>query len=114
VQKQIKQRIEDGETFSYDDAIEMHKEFLKNKSSAKVTGQATKVAHDSCQYNQFSIDYKYDPDPKKHNLSDAWMLVRNSAGDKTYQRYKYRIEEIRGIVNAETKLDSPETCVPHY
>ena len=97
VQKQIKQRLGDGEIFTYGDAIEMHKIFLKNKANDKASGQPIKVAHNSCQYNQFSIDYKGDPNPKLHTLADAWMLVRNSAGDKTYQRYSDRIEEIRAM-----------------
>ncbi len=112
VQKQIKQRLADSETFTYGDVIEMHKEFLRNKINAKANGQATKVAHESCQYNQFSIDFRHDPSPKLHTLTDAWMLVRNSAGDKTYQRYKDRIENARAILKAEAEPDKP--CFSSY
>jgi hypothetical protein len=107
VQKQIKQRLADGETFTYSDAIEMHKAFLQNRVHARVTGQATTVAHDSCQYNQFSIDYNHDQSRKLHAMIDAWMLVRNSAGAKTYQRYKDKIEEIRGLLTQEAQVETP-------
>ena len=95
IQKQIKQRLADGESFTYGDVIAMHSAFLKNKQQACDTGQATIVAHDSCQFNQFYIDYSHDNSPKLHAAKEAWMLVRNTAGAKTYQRYKERIEEIR-------------------
>lgn len=104
VQKQIRQLLADGESFTYGDAIKMHKTFLRNKANARQLGQVTTVAHDSCQYNQFSIDYKHDSSPKLHNLTDAWDLVRNSAGAKTYKRYKDRIEEIRAILMSKVQV----------
>jgi hypothetical protein len=105
VQKQIKQRLTEGEKFTYNDVINMHKQFLQNNMKAKANGRAAKVAHKSCEYNQFSIDFKNDPSPKLHTLSAAWMLVRNSAGDKTYQRYKDRIKEIQDHLNSEAAAD---------
>lgn len=95
VQKQIKDRLKNNEVFTYADAIQMHKDFLSNKNSEKKAGKAAKVAHDSCQYNQFSIDYRHDQSPKLHTMTDAWMLVRNSGGAKTYKRYKDQIKEIK-------------------
>lgn len=107
VQKQIKQRLANHETFTYGDVVEMQKAFMRDKANARATGQATKVAHDSCQLNQFSIDYSHDPAPKLHTMNEAWMLVRNSAGAKTYQRYKDRIEEIRGILDRNKASETP-------
>ena len=106
VQKQIKQRLSDGESFTYADALDMHQAFLKDKAAFKANGQATVVAHDSCQYNQFFIDYSHDDAPKIHSLKEAWMLVRKSAGAKTYQRYQERISEILGII---AQTEAPET-----
>lgn len=102
VQKQIKQRLADGDTFTYSDAIEMHKTFLSNKKISKTTS----VAHDSCQFNQFYIDYNRDESAKVHTAKEAWMLVRNSAGEKTYQRYKVKIEEIRSILKTQQKVNT--------
>lgn len=98
VQKQLKMRLEDGEKLTYKDVIDMHKQFLKDKERAKKSGKPSKVAHDTCQYNQFLIDYSHDTSAKVHDSIEAWNLVRNSAGDKTYQRYKDRINEIRIIL----------------
>lgn len=98
VQKEIKQRIHNNEIFYYQDIIDMHKTYLKEKSIRKNTNQAPQVAHDSCQFNQFAIDYKHDPSSKIHTMRDAWMLVRNSAGAKTYQRYKLQINKIKDLV----------------
>ena len=111
VQKQIKQRLADGEVFTYGEAIEMHNQFMRDKQS----GRLTTVAHDSCQYNQFFMDYKADEGQKLHSNKDAWMLVRNSAGPKTYRRYQGRIAEIRQILSVgegqqETETDKPLTC----
>jgi len=107
VQKQIKQRLADGESFTYGDVIAMHRAFLKNKQQARDTGQATTVAHDSCQFNQFYIDYSHDNSSKVHTAKEAWMLVRNTAGAKTYQRYKDRIEEIRGELSTQEASKTP-------
>ncbi|MCC5791935.1 MAG: hypothetical protein JJT82_04895 [Legionellaceae bacterium] len=106
VQKQIKLRLAEGDEFTYGDAIEMHKQFMRDKQS----GRLTTVAHDSCQYNQFFMDYKADVDPKLHSNKEAWMLVRQSAGPKTYQRYKDRIEEIRNILSVEDVQQEKETA----
>jgi hypothetical protein len=106
VQKQIRERLANGETFTYADVIQMHEHFLANKNSAKASGQATTVAHDSCQFNQFYIDYSHDAEPKAHTANAAWMLVRETAGDKTYQRYKARITEIRAILAANMELET--------
>mgnify|MGYP005857026007 CR=1 FL=1 len=102
VQKQIKERLAQGEVFAYQDVIELHKDFLRNKNAAKAEGLATKVAHDSCQYNQFFIDYSHDQDPKVHSAKDAWVLARDSAGDKSYQGYKEKIERIRNVLNTQS------------
>ena len=99
VQKQIKQRLSKDESFTYADALDMHKTFLKDKAAFKSQGQKAAVAHDSCQYNQFLIDYSNARAPKIHAATAAWMLVRNSAGAKTYQRYQERIYEILGIIS---------------
>lgn len=103
VQKQIKERLKNSEVFTYADAIQMHKDFLSNKNAEKKAGKAVKVAHESCQYNQFSIDYKHDQSPKLHTMTEAWMLVRNSGGAKTYERYKDQIQVIKNILNGEKK-----------
>ena len=98
VQKDLKERLKKGEQLDYGDLIELHKEFLRMKCQKhpKVTSL---VAHDSCQFNQFQIDYKNDKqDAKVHSLKEAWFLVRNSSGDKTYKRYRERIAEIRNIL----------------
>tara|TARA_Y100000588_G_C14268646_1_gene931201 strand:- start:1340 stop:2044 length:705 start_codon:yes stop_codon:yes gene_type:complete len=100
VQKKIKQRLACAEKFTYRDAINMHKAFLRDKKEAKTSGIATKVAHDSCQYNQFLIDYRHDETVKIHSAKDAWQLVRDSEGDKTYKRYKDRISEIKAKLTA--------------
>lgn len=89
VQKNIKEKLLNNEVFTYSDIIQMHKDFLKTKNQKK-----SKVAHDSCQFNQFYIDYNNDPSEKIHSAKDAWFLVRNSVGDKTFKRYKEKIEEI--------------------
>lgn len=104
VQKQIRERLAEGDTFTYGDAIEMHKNYLQNKFAAREAGQASRVVHDSCQYNQFTIDYNHDDQPKLHTAMEAWMLVRNTAGEKTYERYKSKIESIR--VNLNTPDES--------
>ncbi len=109
VQKQIKERLAAGEVFTYKDVIDMHKEFLRNKKAEKDSGQAAVVAHNSCQFNQFYIDYSHDKDRKVHSAKEAWELVRDSAGEKTYQRYKDKIEEIRGILVAQELSDIPTT-----
>lgn len=112
VQKQIKERLAAGEVFTYGDVIEMHQSFLRNKESAKANGTATKVAHESCQFNQFFIDYKHDPDVKVHSNMEAWILVRDSAGEKTYQRYKNRIGEIRAMLQTPTKSLDAQVVPP--
>jgi hypothetical protein len=109
VQKQIRQRLAEGKEFTYGDVIEMHKTFLREKNTAKKLGQVTKVAHDSCQYNQFFIDYSHDLNSKVHSAKDAWMLVRNSAGEKTYKHYKDHIEEISEILK-DAKSASKKSC----
>ncbi|MDX2346987.1 MAG: SAP domain-containing protein [Legionella sp.] len=91
VQKQIKARLNQGEIFTYCDEIEMQQLFLKNKNKSKIK----QVAHDACQYNQFLIDYSQDKTPKIHSAKEAWLLVRDSAGEKTYQRYHAKIDEIK-------------------
>ncbi|MDN5897932.1 MAG: SAP domain-containing protein, partial [Psychrobacter sp.] len=98
VQKQIKQRLAEGEVFTYGDVLNMHRDFLTKKALTKAEGKPTKVAHNACQFNQFSIDYSYDPSPKVHRINDAWRLVRDYAGDKTYQAYRDRIEKIRIVL----------------
>ena len=98
VQNKIRERLANGEVFTYADVIQMHLTFLLQKDRAKATGEKMKVAHDSCQYNQFAIDYKNDPNIKPHTLMDAWKLVRDTEGDQTYQRYKNRVNEILSFI----------------
>ncbi len=88
VQKWLKQRLANGEFFTYKDVIEEHKRFLEEKTKDKSSGTLRQVAHDSCQYNQFFMDYAHDVAEKPHSAKEAWKLVRDSAGDKTYARYK--------------------------
>lgn len=107
VQKQIRQRLAQGDTFTYGDVIEMHKEFLQNKKEMKNSNEEHKVAHDSCQYNQFFIDFSRDSGHKLHSAIEAWMLVRNSAGAKTYQSYKDKIEKIRSILKIQEESKVP-------
>lgn len=103
VQKQIKERLSKGEDFTYGDAIEMHKQYLIDKRKAKAQGGRRKVAHDSCQLNQFSIDYSSAPGAKAHSSKEAWYLVRDTAGKKTFMRYKERIDEIKSIIMVDNK-----------
>ena len=98
VQNKIRERLANGDVFTYADVIQMHLGFLLQKDRAKATGEKMKVAHDSCQYNQFAIDYKNDPNTKPHTLMDAWKLVRDTVGDQTYQRYKNRVNEIFTLI----------------
>lgn len=98
VQKWLKQRLANGELFTYADVVVEHNRFLKEKSEMKLSGERKKVVHDSCQYNQFFIDYTDDPDQKPHTAIEAWQLVRNSAGDKTYKRYMEEIEKIMDLL----------------
>ncbi len=98
VQKWLKERLAQGDRFTYSDVIEKHIDFLHNKHQAKANGEATVVAHDSCQFNQFYIDYSHDPEAKIHTAKEAWDLVRNSAGEKTYERYQERILEIKSLI----------------
>ncbi len=96
VQKWVKERLARSDTFTYGEIIEEHKAYLQSKSHADThQGKAAKVTHDSCQYNQFQIDYAHDTEFKAHSVREAWKLVRNSAGEKTYVRYKARINQIR-------------------
>ncbi|MDF1678042.1 MAG: SAP domain-containing protein [Legionellaceae bacterium] len=95
VQKWVKSRLAQSDVFTYGEIVEEHKAYLKNKRHAATQGKAIKVAHDSCQFNQFQIDYAYDDDFKIHSIREAWKLVRNSAGEKKYARYKARINQIR-------------------
>lgn len=97
-QKWLKAKLADGERLTYANVIEKHQAYLLEKKQLKSKGKATTVAHESCQYNQFSIDYAHDGEPKIHSAQEAWLLVRNAAGDKTYQRYKNRIIEIRALL----------------
>ena len=98
VQNKIRERLANGDVFTYADVIQMHLEFLSQKDRAKATGEKMKVANDACQYNQFAIDYKYDPDDKPHTLMEAWKLVRDTEGDQTYRRYKNRVNEILSFI----------------
>lgn len=88
VQKDLKRRLEAGEHLTYRDLLDLHSEFLQ-KGSSRV------VAHDSCQFNQFTMDYKNDPTAKIHTATEAWRLVRNSPGEKTYNRYRETIDRIQ-------------------
>ena len=81
--------------FTYAEALSMHVKMLRQKKDAKRSGKVIPVAHDSCQYNQFAIDYKKDLNSKPHNLMDAWYLIRSTLGEHTYDRYKSRIREIQ-------------------
>ena len=99
IQKWLKQRLHDGDIFTYKDVVEKHIEFLQNKKKAKTNGEAPTVTHASCQFNQFFMDYSHDKSDKFHSAKNAWQLVRNSAGEKTYRRYKNRINEIISILD---------------
>lgn len=82
VQKDLKRRLSDGEKLTYNDLIGMQKEFYSLKRNGGNNDHKV-VAHDSCQLNQFQIDYKRDLNNFKfHSLMDAWKLVRNSPGIK--------------------------------
>ena len=101
VQKQIKQRLSNNENLTYQDLIIMHKAHLESKKLSALSGAAKKVAHYSCQYNQFAIDYGNDPIDKVHDLKEAWLLVRNSAGEKTYQRYTNCLKRIANFLESK-------------
>ncbi|MFA6916129.1 MAG: SAP domain-containing protein [Parachlamydiales bacterium] len=88
VQKWLKERLANCEVFTYGDVIEEHKRFQKEQLESKLLGKPRKVVHASCEYNQFLIDYSQDNELKPHSSIKAWKLVRNSAGAKTYTRYK--------------------------
>lgn len=108
VQKWLKERLANNENFTYAEVIEEHKQYLRDKTRAQVRGEATKVAHDSCQFNQFYIDYSHDPAKKPHTAKKAWELVRDSAGDKTYKRYQDKIQEISALVDAQPQDDEDQ------
>ena len=95
VQKQIKQRVQNGDVFTYAEALSMHVNMLKQEEDAQRSSKVIPIAHDSCQYNQFAIDYKKDLNLKPHNLMDAWYLILSTLGEHTYDRYKSRIREIQ-------------------
>lgn len=105
IQKWLKERLKNGETFTYGDVIEEQKRFQKEKSAAKSAGKPLKVAHDSCQMNQFYSDYSQEPAAQPHTRQEAWELVRDTAGDKTFARYKLQIQEIIQKINAEHSLE---------
>lgn len=114
VQKWLKGRLSNEETFTYADVIEEHKRFLKGKLKERVSGKERIVAHDSCQFNQFYIDYSHDSQEKPHSAKEAWFLVRDTAGDKTYARYKEKIQQITGQLDAkEQKNESSTAGSPH-
>ena len=98
VQKDLKRRLSEGEKLQYRDLIVMHKQFLNSKHNQS---SPIRVAQDSCQLNQFQIDYKNEHDNtiKVHSLKDAWRLIRNSPGEKTFKRYKETIQAIREDIN---------------
>ncbi len=58
VQKWLKERLNRGERFTYAEVIQKHEEHLYNQHQAKVNTKPSIVTHDSCQYNQFCIDYR--------------------------------------------------------
>jgi hypothetical protein len=97
VQKDLKRKLADGEKLTYRDLIQMHNEFLRFKQLNGVD----RVAHDSCQFNQFQIDYKNDhnDDVKIHSVKEAWLLVRNTPGEKTFKRYKETIQSMRDNIS---------------
>jgi hypothetical protein len=98
VQKWLKERLAKGDVLTYAEVIAEHKRFLQEKSAAKSTGMPGQVTHDSCQFNQFLIDYSHDHGPKAHSSKEAWRLVRDFAGDKTYARYKEEIRKIMAFI----------------
>ena len=98
VQNKIRERLVNGDIFTYADVIEMHRAFLRQKDQAKAMGKPIKVANDSCQFNQFAIDYKNDIHAKPHSLRAAWLLVRDTVGEQTYQRYQNRVIEIFRLI----------------
>ncbi len=105
----LKEKLANNENFTYAEVIEEHKQYLKDKTRAQVRGEATKVAHDSCQFNQFYIDYSHDPAKKPHTAKEAWGLVRDSEGEKTYERYQEKITEISAIIDATSQDDEDYT-----
>ena len=100
VQKDLKRRLAEGETLIYRDLINLHKEFLQSKHR-KDPEIVARVAHESCQFNQFQIDYKNDDSVgiKVHSVKEAWYLVRDSPGEKTFKRYRESIQEIRDNIS---------------
>lgn len=74
VQKWVTERLAQNDKFTYGEIIEEHRAYLSNKKQATIQGKAVKVAHDSCQYNQFQIDYACDTDFKVHSAREAWKL----------------------------------------
>ena len=100
VQKWLKARLANGEIFTYGDIVAEHKRFLQGKQSERVSGKRPVVAHDSCQFNQFYIDYSHDTEEMPHTAKEAWFLVRDTAGAKTYERYKEKIQQIMTQINA--------------
>lgn len=99
VQKWVKERLGKNDTLTYGEIIEEHKAYLQRKKHAATQGKAANVAHDSCQYNQFQIDYAHDSETKIHTFREAWKLVRDSAGEKTYARYKQQIDDVRRLIS---------------
>jgi hypothetical protein len=87
VQRWLKKRLLNDEILTYADVIEEHKKFLEEKKRKKISGERKIVIHESCQFNQFYIDYNYCLQKKNHSAKESWYLVRNTSGEKTYERY---------------------------
>lgn len=103
VQKWTKEKLANGEVFTYRDVIQEHKRYME-KRRQRDADEAVTVAHDSCEMNQFYIDFSRDLAPKSHQVSEAWALVRDTAGPKTYQHYKEKINEIIKKIQASQSM----------
>ncbi len=97
VQKWIKSRLANGDVFTYGDAIDEHIRYMSLKSKGRVLS----VTHDSCQYNPFFMDASRAKIKTPHTTKQAWFLVRNSAGPKTFERYLQTINHIADEILSE-------------
>lgn len=92
--KWIKEQQSANKVFTYGDIIQEYKDL----ASGKKNDGNHKVAYESCEMNQFYSDYSADNAKKPHKVADAWVLVRDAAGPKTYTQYKNKIAEIAALL----------------
>ena len=104
IQKWVRCRLANGDFFTYQDIIDQHMRRTNELKAAAKQGRIMPVTHSSCQMNAFYKDYANDKGRlKPHSHREAWILVRDSAGEKTYARYQDEITKIVKQLNIHNK-----------